>query len=230
MTNTAEHHQDYLWIAIGDIHDDIEQLANIPELPTADGIIVTGDITLGGGVKQAERVMHAISQHSTVIFAQIGNMDREEITDWLATQNWNIHRAVRTIAPDVAIMGVGGSTFTPFGTPSEFPESHFATWLEELWPLAKKSRKTILVSHNPPKDTLCDVLPNGVHVGSTAVREFIEEAQPDICICGHIHEAKAIDRVGRTIVVNTGPLATGGYAVIRLNKGILSTELQTLPL
>lgn len=228
MPNTPD--QDFLWIAIGDIHDEIDNLTQIPELSTADGIIVTGDITLGGGVKQAERVMQSISKHTPVIFAQIGNMDREEITDWLTEQNWNIHRDVRTLAPDVAIMGVGGSTFTPFGTPSEFPESHFATWLEELWPMAKKSRKTILVSHNPPKGTLCDIIPSGIHVGSTAVREFIEEAQPDICICGHIHEAKAMDRVGRTIVVNTGPFAAGGYAVIRLNKGILSTELQTLPL
>ena len=30
-------------------------------------------------------------------------------------------------------MGLGGSTFTPFGTPSEFPESRFADWLEHMW-------------------------------------------------------------------------------------------------
>lgn len=229
MQDNNDNTQDFLWIAVGDIHDDISRLAEIPELINADGIIVSGDITLTGGVKQAERVMQEISARSTCIFAQIGNMDRAEIGDWLTEKEWNIHRTLRTLAPDVAIFGVGGSTFTPFGTPSEFPESHFATWLEELWPKAKKFNKTILVSHNPPKDSLCDVLPNGVHVGSTAVREFIEEAQPDICVCGHIHEARAIDRVGRTIVVNPGTLASGGYVVIRLNKGRLSTELQVLP-
>lgn len=228
-TDTADTPRDFLWIAVGDIHDDVARLTKIPELSTADGIIVTGDITNAGGVKQAERIMEMIHANTSVIFAQIGNMDRSEITDWLVEKNWNIHRQVRSIAPDVVIFGVGGSTFTPFGTPSEFPESHFATWLEELWPKAKKSSKTILVSHNPPKDTLCDVLPDGAHVGSTAVREFIEEAQPDICLCGHIHEARAIDRVGRTIVVNPGTLSSGGYVVIRLNKGRLSSELRTLP-
>ncbi|MEG2172718.1 MAG: metallophosphoesterase [Desulfovibrionaceae bacterium] len=229
MPNNVDNTRDFLWIAVGDIHDDIARLSEIPELSIADGIIVNGDITLAGGVKQAERIMDVIQRNTPAVFAQIGNMDRSEITDFLIEKHWNIHREIRSIAPDVAIFGVGGSTFTPFGTPSEFPESHFATWLEELWPRAKKVNKTILVSHNPPKDTLCDVLPNGGHVGSTAVREFIEEAQPDICLCGHIHEARAIDRIGRTIVVNTGTLAAGGYAVIRLNKGRLSTELQVLP-
>lgn len=228
MPDKIDDTQDFLWIAVGDIHDDTSRLAEIPELDNADGIIVSGDLTLAGGTKQAERVMDAFSVYGKPIFAQIGNMDRGEITDWLAEKGWNIHRDIRTLAPDLAIIGVGGSTFTPFGTPSEFPESHFATWLEELWPKAKKFNKVILVSHNPPKDTLCDTLPDGAHVGSTAVREFIEESQPDICICGHIHEARAIDRVGRTIVVNPGTLASGAYVVIRSNNGKLSAELQIL--
>lgn len=228
MPNQSDDAQDFLWIAIGDIHDDTSRLAEIPELGNADGIIVSGDLTLAGGAKQAERVMDVISAHSTRIYAQIGNMDRSEVTDWLTEKGWNIHRDIQKLAPGLAIIGVGGSTFTPFGTPSEFPESHFATWLEELWPRAKKFNKIILVSHNPPKDTLCDVLPNGAHVGSMAVREFIEESQPDICICGHIHEGRAIDRVGRTIVVNPGTLASGGYVVIRCNSGKLSAELQVL--
>lgn len=82
----------------------------------------------------------------------------------------------------------------------------------------------MLVSHNPPKDTACDVIPGDVHVGSTAVREFLEEAQPDICLCGHIHEARAVDRVGRTVVVNPGALAQGGYVLLRSNSGRLSAE------
>lgn len=228
MPNSAETTKDYLWIAVGDIHDEVSRLADIPELPEADAIIVTGDITLGGGVKQAERVMEYIQPLAPAVYAQIGNMDRGEITQWLTEKNWNIHGVTRQLAPDVAIFGVGASTFTPFGTPSEFPESHFANWLEQGWQQARKFRKTILVSHNPPKDSACDVITSGAHVGSTAVREFIEEAQPDICLCGHIHEARAVDRVGRTVVVNPGTLASGGYVLIRLTNGRLSAALHTL--
>ena len=126
---------------------------------------------------------------------------------------------------NIALFGVGGSTFTPFGTPSEFPEASFSEWLNACWQRARVYPHTILVSHNPPKDTACDVIPGDVHVGSTAVREFLEEAQPELCLCGHIHEARAIDRVGRTLVVNPGALAQGGYVVVRSNDGQLSAEL-----
>ena len=36
--------QDYLWIAVGDIHDETDRFAKIPELSQADGIIVTGTL------------------------------------------------------------------------------------------------------------------------------------------------------------------------------------------
>ncbi len=226
MQATQEKTQDFLWIALGDIHDDVTRLHEIPELPHAHGVIVTGDMTFGGGVKQAERVLFAIQEHNPHILAQIGNMDRAEVTTWLQENNWNLHTEVRELTPEVCVFGVGASTFTPFGTPSEFPESHFADWLEQSWRKARTFKKQILISHNPPKDTLCDVIGDGVHVGSTAVREFIEEHQPDICICGHIHEACNMDTIGRTIIINPGNFAAGGYVLLRSYQGQLSAELK----
>ncbi len=220
--------QDFLWIALGDIHDDVSRLDQIPELPHAHGVIVTGDMTFDGGVKQAERVLFAIQERNPNILAQIGNMDRGEVTSWLQENNWNLHTEVRQLNTEVCIFGVGASTFTPFGTPSEFPESHFAEWLENSWKKARTFKKQILISHNPPKDTLCDVIGNGAHVGSTSVRDFIVENQPDICICGHIHEACNMDTLGRTIIINPGDFSSGGYVVLRSHKGELSAELKRL--
>ena len=217
--------QDYLWIAVGDIHDDVANFARIPELAQADGIIVTGDLTITGGAKQAELVMEALWRHCPVVWAQIGNMDRPEVDEWLREKGCNLHTSVCELTPDIAVFGVGGSTFTPFGTPSEFPESSFAEWLQASWRRARVYPHAILVSHNPPKGTACDVIPDDVHVGSTAVREFLEDAQPEIYLCGHIHEARGIDRVGRTLVVNPGALAQGGYVLVRCNDGQLSVEL-----
>lgn len=56
--------QDHLWIAVGDIHDEPGLFARIPELAQADGIIVTGDLTITGGVKQAEMVMDVLRAHN----------------------------------------------------------------------------------------------------------------------------------------------------------------------
>lgn len=226
MPNTEN--TEYVWVVVGDVHEDIARFVEIPELPQAHGVIITGDMTMAGGVKQAERVLDVIHQHNPQILAQIGNMDRTDVTAWLKEKGWNLHQEVRELIPNVAIFGAGGSTFTPFGTPSEFPESHFATWLKDAWKRARTWPQTVLVSHNPPKNTACDKLPNGIHVGSTAVREFIEESQPDICLCGHIHEARSIDRVGRTVVGNPGNFGAGGYAILRHSNGILSVELRML--
>ncbi len=223
-----ETRQDYLWVVVGDIHDAPENFAEIPELAQADGVLVTGDLTITGGVRQAEAVMKALAAPGLPVLAQIGNMDRPEVDVWLSEKGCNLHTQVRELAPGIAVFGVGASTFTPFGTPSEFPESSFAAWLEAAWRTARAFPHTILVSHNPPKDTACDVIPGDVHVGSSAVREFLEENQPDMCLCGHIHEARAIDRIGRTVVANPGALAQGGYLVLRSNGGRLSVELRVL--
>ncbi len=218
--------QDFLWVVVGDIHDDTRPFAHIPELSQADGIIVSGDMTNCGGVKEVERVLSVAQSYVPNIMAQIGNMDRSEVTDWLAEKDWNLHAHARELTQGVGIFGVGASVFTPFGTPSEFPESHFAAWLDDAWKKARQWPKRVLISHNPPKDTLCDAIGGGVHVGSVAVRDFILEHQPDVCICGHIHEAKGIDRLGRTILVNPGNLAAGGYVLLRVNDGQLSVELK----
>ena len=114
------------WIVIGDLHGTPGRFVDIPELREAAGILVTGDITLRGGIAQAREVLDALRDCHPVVYAQIGNMDHSEITDWLEAQGWNIHKALRCLAPDVALFGVGGSTPTPFATPSEFPEQQYA--------------------------------------------------------------------------------------------------------
>ena len=65
--------------------------------------------------------------------------------------------------------------------------------------------QTILVTHQPPYKTALDPI-YGEHVGSTSIRKFIKEHQPDYCITGHIHENEGkTDKLGKTIIVNPGP-------------------------
>ena len=205
------------WLVFGDIHNQAGRLADVPELAGAQGLLISGDLTLTGGTDQADYVMCRLLKHSPNVLAQVGNMDRPEVTDWLREQGRNLHDEVRELTSNVVVMGVGASTFTPFGTPSEYPESWFAEKLERMWNVARHYQHVILIAHNPPVNTRCDLLDNGAHVGSVAVREFIEDAQPAVCFCGHIHEARAVDRIGRTVVINPGPLSAGGYGLLSLN-------------
>ena len=217
-----------MWIVMGDLHGETARLQDVPGLAEADGVIVTGDLTVAGGVAQARPVMDALVRRNPVVYAQIGNMDRGEITGWLDERDWNTHLRVRELAPGVALMGLGGSTATPFGTPSEFSEAQYAAWLKHMGKEAATWRHVVLSAHTPPLGTLCDVISGGTHVGSSAVRDFILEAQPDVCLCGHIHESRAVDRLGRTVLVNPGAFAAGGYAVLRLGGDDLSVTLHRL--
>ena len=47
-------------------------------------------------------------------------------------------------------------------------------------------------------------------VGSTTVRQVIEKYQPLLGLHGHIHEAKGVAKIGRTVCVNPGSEYTEG--------------------
>lgn len=227
MANTEKvvNDNEKMWIVIGDIHDDLGNLDRIEEIGNAAGIIVSGDLTNCGGVLDARKVLEKLNDYGKPVLAQIGNMDLIEVDSLLTKKNMNLHRQCHELAAEAGIFGIGGSTPTPMNTPTEFPEAEYSAWLEEEWEAVKKYPVTVLISHNPPKDTACDTIGDNIHVGSVAVREFIEKKQPDICICGHIHEAKGTDRIGRTVIINPGTLAEGGYAKLILKDGVMEGVL-----
>lgn len=69
--------------------------------------------------------------------------------------------------------------------------------------------QTIALIHCPPYQTHCDLLYSGQHIGSAAVRRWIERRQPVLTLHGHIHESPEVsgsfsDRLGKTTVINPG--------------------------
>lgn len=213
------------WICIGDIHDEIARLKDIPELAQARGVIISGDLTMAKGIPAARRVIDAVAAINPVIYAQIGNMDKPEVTDFLQEQGCNIHRSFAELTSNVVIMGVGTSSITPFNTVSETPDDTLGEWLDETYAKTVQYDATVVVVHDAPYDTNCDDLGNGVHVGSKAIRAFIEKAQPQLVLCGHIHEARSVDSIGKTTVINTGMLSDGGYAKITIKDSTPYAEL-----
>jgi len=88
-----------------------------------------------------------------------------------------------------------------------------ATLSEELAHLALtgEPERTIFVSHTPPYDTPLDTTIDGKHVGSKAVRSYIEKNQPLIGFHGHIHESFYMSgayatQLGSTICFNPGQI------------------------
>ena len=220
-------HAKTVWIVLGDIHESLSRLDGISELGEACGVVVNGDFTNYGGPDRLARIYGALKARCPRVLGHAGNLDQPGCQAWLDAQGAGIHARTAELAPGVCAMGLGGSTPTPACTPTEYPEEDYERWLADLRRQAAGFRRLVLVSHNPPKDTSCDRILSGLHVGSRAVRAFIENVQPDLCICGHIHEARGEDRIGSTRIVNPGAFKDGGYVVLAMGEdGSLEAELK----
>ncbi len=73
----------------------------------------------------------------------------------------------------------------------------------------KNTNKTVYVIHSPPNQTSLDRVLTKNHVGSIAVRLFIEDYQPYLTLHGHIHETVDVsgnfkDNIGNTICLTSG--------------------------
>ncbi len=206
-------------IAFGDIHMEYDQAATIPEIDRADLVIITGDFTNYGGREDAAKVLRAIRNLNPNVLAVMGNLDNPSVHEFLVEEGISIHGTGLTIG-GAAIFGVGGSNITPFDTPTEFSEEELKKIVEQAHSEVADQPVKILVSHTPPLNTVTDKINSGANVGSSAIREFIEDVQPDFCLTGHIHEAKGTDKIGKTLILNPGMLSGPGWIeVIKDDSG-----------
>lgn len=124
----------------------------------------------------------------------------------------------RTELGGLTVGGLGGSSKTPFGTPFELEDDSARSILSEV------GKVDVLISHCPPSGTRCDSV-LGRHIGSDPVREYVLREKPKLVLSGHVHEARGVDRLGETELVNAGPMMRGNYAVVELGRTI-SVELK----
>lgn len=211
---------------MGDIHERVGGFNILEkEISSADLVVITGDLTQFGNEEKAGKVIEVVKGINSNILAQVGNLDSLEIDAYLTREGISIHGKGRVIE-GTGIFGCGGSGPTPFHTPVEFTENEIKGFLERGYMDVKDAVIKILISHPPPVNTKVDMIKSGVHVGSKAVKEFIEKYQPDLCITGHIHESVGEDSLGKTKVINPGPFFEGGYVVINVEKGKAEAELR----
>jgi uncharacterized protein len=200
-------------IAFSDIHGKYNKIIDYIKNNHVDLIILTGDITHFGPTELAEEILNEIGSFDIPVMAIPGNCDPINLYGNIDNSKAiNIHGRSVTIK-NIGICGFGGSNPTPFKTPLEFEEVEIYTEAKKAMEEIKDNKITIFVTHAPPFESKTDILPSGDHVGSVALKKIIEEFQPTINVCGHIHESKAMDEIGKTKVINPG-MVSDGYACI----------------
>lgn len=120
------------------------------------------------------------------------------------------------------MVSVGLSNRTPWDTPREVEEDELAAVIAKALEGVEDFRNVIFNFHCPPHDSTLDLCPEldtsvypprpvvkaGVPImtaaGSTAVRAAIERHQPLLGLHGHIHESRAVAKLGRTTCINPG--------------------------
>jgi Icc-related predicted phosphoesterase len=201
-----------------DVHDAFEAVPNaLEEIGAVDVLIVGGDITTFGTPDEAERAIELWRPLAPKLVAVAGNMDSPAIDERLVALGVSCDGRGVAIG-DVGIAGVSAAPLSPLHTPYELPDEELARRAEAGLADVKECRVRILCPHAPPYGTACDRIRSGENVGSPALRALVEREAPDVVLCGHIHESRAIDWLGSSQIVNPGPVSAGHYALVEVDE------------
>lgn len=213
-------------LAISDVHgEENENLYTYLNNNDIDLVLILGDITNFGPLDFVETFINKIADCDVDVIAIPGNCDPKGICNAINEVSFCLHNNIIAYG-DAILFGYGGSNETPFNTPGEIQDNKIYGDVFEL--LAnydyvyndKVPKVKILVTHAPPYNTEADRIESGEHVGSQGILKSIHEFEPQINLCGHVHEAKSLSKIGFTTdVANPGMLKDNGAVLIDVKDG-----------
>lgn len=185
-------------LAFCDTHSSAKAIDKLVELAKkADVIVCAGDLSTFSDKLRENIAKFDIGKPFIII---PGNHEEGDLDSAIKELDFvkNIHKKT-LIIDDVLFLGCGGGGFSRYFTIFDKAAKEFKTAMQ------KHKGKVVLVTHAPPYKTKLDEM--GLYdVGAEPIKKFIEDSQPDLAICGHIHEnAGKEDKVKKTRIVNPGP-------------------------
>jgi Icc-related predicted phosphoesterase len=157
----------------------------------------------------------------TRCFIDAGNDDEPEIVEVLKQASYveMPEGQVVLIDDEHEMVSSGFANLTPWRAPRDIPDEELAAFIETMARRLQHPERAIFNIHVPPYATGLDIAPllddnlkpvvvggeiaTGP-VGSQAVRTAIERYQPLVSLHGHIHESRAVGKIGRTTCINPG--------------------------
>jgi uncharacterized protein len=188
-------------LAFSDLHRDGMVGAELVDRSRGvDVVIGAGDFaSVHRGLEETIEGLAAIDRPTVLV---PGN---NETADALraACEGWDSATVLHGESVDldgVSFYGFGaGVPVTPWDWSFDLDEQEAGQMLSDL------PEGAVLISHSPPKGH-CDRSSTGASLGSEAVLAAAEAKQPQLLLCGHIHEAWGEEStIGATRVLNLGP-------------------------
>ena len=176
---------------------------------------------LANWVSYGEKIL---KENQAVCYFTGGNDDFQEVLDSVrdAEHFKNTDNKVVLLESGHELASLGWSNMTPWRCPRDCTEKELQLRIEKLVSSIRDTSKSIFNFHVPPVDSGLDTaikLDDSVYppkpvirsgepmkfgAGSTSVRKAIEEKQPLLDLCGHIHESSGVCKIGKTLVINPG--------------------------
>jgi uncharacterized protein len=189
-------------LSTGDLHGDrslAERLAKKAEDEGADLVLICGDITFFDQEPKG-LIGPFLARKQKVLFVP-GNHDSFATADVLSKVYpvKNLHGYAATY-DGIGIFGCGKANIGM----EQLDEEEIHKTLKKAQREVGSLKKQVMVTHVHPSGSMAERMTR-FFPGSTGVRKAIEELQPDVAFCCHVHEAEGIEeRIGKTRVINVG--------------------------
>ncbi len=216
-------------LAIADIHLEFDKALEIVKNERAiDYIFIAGDIADIPFTEYAlDEIISFLNNLERIadaeIYAILGNNDHPELFNMDFNKIKILKEDVVILKNNLKLIGISGTYHAP-EIYNLIPLSELEIY-EKLIKLSSgiNGKEMIILIHEPPSPTKLSFSVLDKHAGSRMLHKFIEEKQPLLCICGHVHEAFGIDRIGESLILNVGPAYEGRYSIVEINQEIKIT-------
>lgn len=188
-------------LAVGDIHGDsgfARRMAEKAVEEAVDLVILCGDLTYAE--TKLDYILGPFVNRKLKVAFVPGNHESAATADFLA-QKYGVVNLHGTYLKhmNIGFFGCGGGNTGPV---HKLHENEIFYNLNRAHKGIKDSHKKVMVTHVHPSGSLMEGFSNFVE-GSEGVRKAIDELQPDLVLCGHVHEARGIEEmIGKSKVIN----------------------------
>ncbi len=189
-------------LAASDIHGDVNlarRLAEKAEKENVDAVLLCGDLTLQES--STEGIIGPFKEKGLKVGIIPGNHESVATSNFLIERYKLVNLHGYSYYMDrVGMFGCGSANIGLF----QLSEEEIFNSLEKSHSYIEDKQKKIMVTHVHPSGSLIEKFTR-FFPGSVAVRKAIEKFQPDLALCGHVHEAEGIEeKIGKTRLINVG--------------------------